>query len=83
MTLASDPTDPFYNLDVTAYRASKAAVNMVAVQQAKTLGREGIKVFAVDPGWRVSSWMNCCAVDGLGGFMFFFIRGMILRFFLR
>ena len=55
MTMASDPTDKYYNLEVTSYRASKAAINMVAVQQAKILGKEdGIKVFAVDPGFRVS-----------------------------
>ncbi|MDI1489945.1 MAG: hypothetical protein OHK93_001144 [Ramalina farinacea] len=54
IAIASDPTDPFYNLDVTAYRASKAAINMLAVQQAKILGKEGIMVFAVDPGWRAT-----------------------------
>ena len=32
------------------YRVSKAALNMLMVQDAKYLGRQGIKVFSVCPG---------------------------------
>lgn len=52
---ASDPSYRFYNLDTTAYRASKAALNMVTVQQSKILGKEGIKVWAVNPGFRATN----------------------------
>jgi len=42
--------EPKHGLDISAYRASKAALNMYMVQKSKELGKHGIKVWAVDPG---------------------------------
>lgn len=42
--------EPTHGLDISAYRASKAALNMYMVQKSKELGKHGIKVWAVDPG---------------------------------
>jgi NAD(P)-dependent dehydrogenase (short-subunit alcohol dehydrogenase family) len=42
--------EPKHDLDISAYRASKAALNMYMVQKSKELGKQGIKVWAVDPG---------------------------------
>ncbi|EXJ79385.1 hypothetical protein A1O3_08887 [Capronia epimyces CBS 606.96] len=47
LALAEDLT---YSVRATAYRASKAALNMLAVQDAKVLAAHGVKVFAVCPG---------------------------------
>ena len=47
---ASDKTSHAYELDARAYRMSKAALNMLAVQDARTLGKQGVKVFAFCPG---------------------------------
>ena len=52
---AADPTDRFYEHDVAEYRASKAAINMLAARQAKTLKADGVKVWAVDPGFRATA----------------------------
>lgn len=38
-----------------AYRASKAPVNMVALQESVEFGETALKVFAVDPGF---VWSN-------------------------
>jgi NAD(P)-dependent dehydrogenase (short-subunit alcohol dehydrogenase family) len=42
--------EPKHGLDISAYSASKAALNMYMVQKTKELGKYGIKVWAVDPG---------------------------------
>lgn len=42
--------EPKHGLDISAYRASKAALNMYMVQKSKELGKHGIRVWAVDPG---------------------------------
>ena len=42
--------EPKHGLDISAYRASKAALNMYMVQKHKELSVHGIKVWAVDPG---------------------------------
>ena len=39
-----------YELPALAYRMSKAAVNMLALQDSKEMGKHGVKVFAVCPG---------------------------------
>ncbi|CAD6566663.1 MAG: hypothetical protein ASARMPREDX12_008785 [Alectoria sarmentosa] len=39
-----------YGIDARAYRMSKAALNMLMVRDAQTLGKQGVKVFAVCPG---------------------------------
>lgn len=50
LTLAADSSDSYYAIDGRAYRMSKAALNMLMLQDAKTLGKQGVKVFAVCPG---------------------------------
>lgn len=42
--------EPKHGLDISAYRASKAALNMYMVQKSKEFGKHGVKVWAVDPG---------------------------------
>ena len=52
---ASDKQHPDYKFDFRAYRISKAAMNMLAVQDAKVLGKQGVKVFTLCPGLVVSN----------------------------
>ena len=47
---ASDPQHSGYEIDARVYRMSKAAVNMLSLQDSKKLGKQGVKVFAVCPG---------------------------------
>ena len=47
MTSPEDPS-PFFSL---TYRPSKTALNAITVQYAKELGKQGVKVNAVCPGW--------------------------------
>jgi NAD(P)-dependent dehydrogenase (short-subunit alcohol dehydrogenase family) len=57
LTKAAEPTSPSYCRlpNEEAYRASKAALNMIAVQEAKEFGSKGLKVFAMCPGFVVSN----------------------------
>ncbi|EAW13221.1 putative short chain dehydrogenase/reductase [Aspergillus clavatus NRRL 1] len=50
LTEAADPTSPHSSYDGVPYRMSKAALNMLAVQQHKQFGPKGIKVFTLCPG---------------------------------
>ncbi len=53
MSRASDPNGPNYRSKMpngNAYRASKAALNMVALQESITFSSTALKVFAVCPG---------------------------------
>lgn len=50
LTLSSKPQRFDSGIDARAYRMSKAALNMLMLQDAKVLGKEGVKVFAVCPG---------------------------------
>ena len=50
ITLAADMTRFDSSIDARSYRMSKAALNMLMMQDAKTLGPKGVKVFAVCPG---------------------------------
>ena len=50
LAISSDRQLVEYRLDSRAYRMSKAALNMLAVQDSKVLGEQGVKVFAVCPG---------------------------------
>lgn len=52
---ASDPQSGYSEIDGRVYRMSKAALNMLAVQDSKVLGKQGVKVFAVCPGLVVSN----------------------------
>ena len=47
----TDPTSPYYALDVPAYRTSKLALNGITVALAKELVDTPIKVNAICPGW--------------------------------
>jgi NAD(P)-dependent dehydrogenase (short-subunit alcohol dehydrogenase family) len=47
----TDPTSPYYGLDVPAYRTSKLALNGITVALAKELADTPIKVNAICPGW--------------------------------
>ena len=49
--LAQNRAPPFED----AYRASKAALNMIAVLEAKKFGPEGLKVFTVSPVFVISN----------------------------
>jgi NAD(P)-dependent dehydrogenase (short-subunit alcohol dehydrogenase family) len=51
LTHSSDPKSRYYGLYANEYRASKAAVNMLMVQYAGKLGREGVMVLGADPGF--------------------------------
>ena len=57
LTRASDPAPPQNRAPPfeDAYRASKAALNMIAVLEAKKFGPEGLKVFTMSPGFVVSN----------------------------
>jgi NAD(P)-dependent dehydrogenase (short-subunit alcohol dehydrogenase family) len=46
----SDPSSPYYGLDVPAYRTSKLALNGITVALAKELADTPIKVNAICPG---------------------------------
>lgn len=50
LNLSSDPAHFDYRIDARVYRMSKAALNMLMVQDSKNLEEHGIKVFAVCPG---------------------------------
>ncbi|KAL8832138.1 MAG: hypothetical protein Q9170_004997, partial [Blastenia crenularia] len=57
LSIASDPTPSKFPRmpNEEAYRASKAALNMLAVLEAKQFGELGLKVFAMHPGFVVSN----------------------------
>jgi len=50
LAMASDPNHPIYPVPWTPYRISKAALNMMAIQETKELGPNGVKTFVVCPG---------------------------------
>lgn len=54
-SLNADPNFPFYFLESTAYKCTKAAMDMLALEQSKFLGKEGIKVWPIDPGYRATN----------------------------
>ena len=49
--IVTDPASPFYDHNLLAYNASKAALNATTVALAKELRRTSIMVNAVDPGY--------------------------------
>lgn len=56
LALASDPTSPLYGDGGTnAYRASKAALNFMVIQDWKNSKETPLKVFAMCPGYVVSN----------------------------
>jgi NAD(P)-dependent dehydrogenase (short-subunit alcohol dehydrogenase family) len=50
LSMAADPNNPIYHARYDVYRASKAALNMLVIQESKELGKQGVKTFAVCPG---------------------------------
>lgn len=50
INLASNPMPFDAAVGALAYRMSKAALNMLTMQDSKLLGKQGVKVFAVCPG---------------------------------
>jgi len=50
LSMAANPNDPYYQARYDIYRASKAALNMLVIQETKELGPKGVKTFAVCPG---------------------------------
>ena len=50
LTLASDPARFDSRIDARVYRMSKAALNMLVLQDSKNLEEHSVKVFAVCPG---------------------------------
>ncbi|KZF22281.1 putative carbonyl reductase [Xylona heveae TC161] len=50
LTMASDPASPIYNVLPVCYKSSKSALNMVMVEYEKSLRKEGILVWGLDPG---------------------------------
>ncbi|KAI9728787.1 MAG: hypothetical protein M1834_007173 [Cirrosporium novae-zelandiae] len=55
LSLKSDPSTPHNTEPHMAYRISKAAVNMMTICYAQDLAKDGIKVFAVCPGYVVTN----------------------------
>ncbi|KIW52505.1 hypothetical protein PV05_08137 [Exophiala xenobiotica] len=53
MTL--DPKSPFYGYIVKPYNTSKASMNMIGAMYAVELGKDGIKVNMIDPGFRATN----------------------------
>lgn len=52
---AGNPSNPSYNAGWVVYRQSKVALNMWVVEETKELGKQGVKSFAVCPGFVVSN----------------------------
>ncbi|PGH02034.1 hypothetical protein AJ80_08928 [Polytolypa hystricis UAMH7299] len=50
LNIASTPGSQWYSPDGTVYRASKAALSAIAIQDHKRLSKHGVKVFTVCPG---------------------------------
>lgn len=55
LSRTADPAGVSYMPNEDAYRASKAALNMVAIKEWKDFGSKGLKVFAFCPGFVISN----------------------------
>lgn len=55
LTLAQDKSFFGYDVYAPAYRMSKAALDMWAVQEDRLYGKEGLKTFVMCPGFVVSN----------------------------
>jgi NAD(P)-dependent dehydrogenase (short-subunit alcohol dehydrogenase family) len=51
VTWRNDPNCQHYDVDVSEYRMSKAALNMMTACQLTELQDHGVNVFAFNPGW--------------------------------
>lgn len=54
--LRLDPNFEYYHQTHTAYRCSKAALDMLAACHAYELRDEGVRVHAFDPGWAATEF---------------------------
>ncbi len=52
----SDPSNPFYGVNILGYNTSKTALNAVTVSFAKDLKNSGIRVNAADPGYTATDF---------------------------
>jgi NAD(P)-dependent dehydrogenase (short-subunit alcohol dehydrogenase family) len=70
LTHAADPKSPYYGsktgMKSSAYRASKASLNMMLIQYDKELREEGFKVMGADPGLVVTNFLDAALVKSLG-----------------
>lgn len=55
LNLAEDTNFVGYNISTQAYRMSKSALNMWAVQEARLMSEKGLKTFVMCPGFVVSN----------------------------
>ena len=69
LTYASDPTSPVYRSlsNGEGYRASKAALNMLAIQESVEFDSTALKVFAMCPGFVRSNLRGQSEEDRSGG----------------
>lgn len=58
LTLANDPTNPYYHFKGAVYQSSKAALNMYTTVLAYELRDTAFKVNAVDPGFTKTDFNN-------------------------
>jgi NAD(P)-dependent dehydrogenase (short-subunit alcohol dehydrogenase family) len=71
LQLASDPASPIYSAEYTCYRTSKAALDMLIVQDYKASKKTApnVKIFAFCPGLVVSNLRGTSEEDRLVGGM--------------
>jgi len=58
LTLANDPTNPYYHFKGAVYQSSKSALNMYTIVLAYELRDTPFKVNAVDPGFTKTDFNN-------------------------
>lgn len=62
----TDVDDPIYNAGWVTYRTSKAALNMWVVEEVKVLSKQGVKTFAMCPGYVVSNLRGKSEIERSG-----------------
>jgi NAD(P)-dependent dehydrogenase (short-subunit alcohol dehydrogenase family) len=72
ISLKAQGKSEYGGLSLVAYRVSKAALNMLTVCQARTLGERGWRVFCVCPGFTESALMDFVSFLPPFFFAFFF-----------
>ncbi|KAF2094027.1 NAD(P)-binding protein [Rhizodiscina lignyota] len=58
LRIASVNDNPYYFVQAAGYRSTKSALNMIMVETNKWLQGEGMKVWAVCPGWCATTFGN-------------------------
>lgn len=64
---AQDPSVFYYSIYSPSYRMSKAALNMYAIQEDMKYRKEGLKTFAMCPGFVVSNLRGKDEMSRTGG----------------